>query len=383
MSRGNGIEILRSLKGSEYHMTSKITAHSLISGKPGAKKKDLLPKLDGKVFIIKDFTMILSNKDELVEILSQLRDTYDGYMDLNFGSGVGAKGYESSFGLIAGVTPAIDMYHSVQNLLGKRFLKLRIRTDEGGVIQRAQENAGKEKEMRKEIAGATSRFLSELRDEISTEGLPEIEDDGKERLQKLARAVALFRSGVQRDRNHTITFKPQPEIGTRLVKQLKKLTITLAVVRRKDAAGEEEYDTILRVGRDTVNSKRKGVLEALGKHRNAKTTTICDEVNLPAKTTREALEDLWALRIAVRSGENKYSWSLKPGVKQLIDDTGFFNHSSPRNGSESSEKENHVCEVCEKEMGITDKAAVTKVRMNGEEKWLCESCLKVAGYEVS
>lgn len=39
-----------------------------------------------------------------------------------------------------------------------------------------------------------------------------------------------------------------------------------------------------------------------------------------------------------------------------------------------------VCEECA-ELGIEDKPATEKKRVNGREKWLCDSCLKAMGFE--
>ena len=74
-------EILQSFTGSkEIYSLSSLTANTLISGRcQSEKEKDpsLLPKLDGKVLIIKDFTVILKgNSDIRLALLRMLTSVY-------------------------------------------------------------------------------------------------------------------------------------------------------------------------------------------------------------------------------------------------------------------------------------------------------------------
>ena len=137
-------ELLRSFTGNLIYTISTLTPQTLISGLKGVKDADLLPKLNGKVLIIKDFTSILSKKNEdQTAIFADLREAYDGYLEKSFGSGVGTKRHESKFGLIAGVTDAIDKYRVVHSQLGERFLKCRLHTRPEAAINRAGEMAGR------------------------------------------------------------------------------------------------------------------------------------------------------------------------------------------------------------------------------------------------
>ena len=67
---------------------STLSGRSLISGArvEGEEDPSLLPKLDGKMLLIKDFTCILTlPASERREILGTLRDIYDGYSSKVFG----------------------------------------------------------------------------------------------------------------------------------------------------------------------------------------------------------------------------------------------------------------------------------------------------------
>ncbi len=61
---GSKTEILRTFSNNRTFSTSTLTPQTLISGLKGGKDIDLMPKLDGKLLIIKDFTSILSKKQK-------------------------------------------------------------------------------------------------------------------------------------------------------------------------------------------------------------------------------------------------------------------------------------------------------------------------------
>jgi hypothetical protein len=327
-------ELLRSLTGSRFYTTSSITAHTLITGLRDKNAKDLLPELDGKVLIIKDFTTTLQNEDELTHILAQLREAYDGYLEMNFGSGVGKKSYHSAFGLIAGVTPVIDSYTTVQNLLGERFIKVRMRTDHRKAAKKAMENVGKEKEMRIELKFATVALLNEVKQRIDNNGgKVEIPNEIEEKLLELAIFTALARSGVHRDRQRYMTVLPEAEIGTRLAKQLKKLACALALVRGKDRVSDEEFKTILRVALDSIPKKRMRILTAFFATKSDEpdgrlsSRAVGQEVKAPTATVTETLEDMWGLGLVVRYGNEKdVSWTLELQTVNMMQNSGLYDY---------------------------------------------------------
>lgn len=339
-------ELVRAFHGPRFYTTSSITAHTLITGLKDKTAKDLLPELDGKVLIIKDFTTTLTKENELTEILSQLREAYDGYLEMNFGSGVGKKSYKSKFGLIACVTPIIDAYVTVQNLLGERFIKIRMRTDRKKSAHKAMENAGKEDRMREELRFAAYALLDEAKRRIADVKEIKIPEEIETKILELAIFAATARSGVHRDRQRYMTILSEPEIGTRLAKQLKKLAEALAVIRGKEIIGNAEYQTILRVARDSIPKKRMKILAAfftseqpdpdetmnqkklvddIPKPREFTSREISQAVKAPTATTTEALEDLWSLGLVIRHEEDKnFSWELEPETIEAMDKSGIL-----------------------------------------------------------
>ena len=321
---GTKTEVLRSLKTSEIYQVSSLSQHSLISGfmiksKNKAKDPSLLPVLDGKVLVIKDFTTIISmDRHAREEILATLRDAYDGEAKKTFGSEATVRSYKSKFGLLAGVTPEIDRIYSVSQSLGERFIKYRTPIeDREGIINRASKNMGKEKEMRAELSKAVAKFLFsvEMRD-IS------VSDELEKKLVSLALLIARLRSAVSRDGyKRNVQFMPEAEVGTRLLKQLKGLAQGIALARAKNEITREEYEIVAKIAKDTLPSKRLSLLQAIiDQKEHVKTSVIAQEIKLHTDTAREMLEDYWLLEVVDRSGDENagYTWCMKDSMRQLI-----------------------------------------------------------------
>ncbi len=89
----------------------------------------------------------------------------------------------------------------------------------------------------------------------------EVEDHIQERA--LANITAKLRSEVPRDRLHKVLYHPQVEVGTRINKKLLKLGQSLAIFFENSSVGEQEYDALLRIARDSIPRQRTQVVEAL------------------------------------------------------------------------------------------------------------------------
>ena len=237
------------------------------------------------------------------------------------------KSYVSKFGLIAGVTPVIDKHWSVQADLGERFLRFRIQLhSHQKAIQKATANTGKEKVMRTEIANLTKEFLSSCGgfriDDV------QINNEINTRFLYLANLLALGRSRVSRNRfDDTIDFEPTPEIGTRIVKQLKLMAIGYACIHNKNQVDEQNYQFIKRIVRDTLPSKEGKIMQTMFGMQNeypAPTSEIGKLSGFPTETCRKVLEDLRLLNVVNREGDKIFKWQLKGSFWELCETTGLF-----------------------------------------------------------
>ena len=328
-------EVLRafnSLKDKTYSL-SKLTAQSLISGKRYKRTIEgeeiyidpsLLPKLDNKTLIIKDFTSILGMQREAREtIFSDLREAYDGYFSKEFGN-LGHVEYFSHFSLIGNVTPVIDKYTSVQQTLGERFLKIRLKNSEmDSKIAKAMDNEDKQQEMRKELASVTKRFYNQKFNVKEITFPAEI----KEKTVQLAKFIAIGRTSVSRDqfRRDALTYLPEYEIGTRIGIQLKKLGKSLACIRGKQRVEQEEFEILKRISKDTLPKKIIVMLDFLYQNRfqPLSTSDITREIKIEKQTCRFILDDLKVLGLVKAEKDEHaagkpWSWQLTDQIMELL-----------------------------------------------------------------
>jgi hypothetical protein len=324
-------ELLMTLNLSpETYSVSTLTPHALVSGASwvGGEDPSLIPKLDGKVLIIKDFTTTLQmNPLARDEIFGQLRDAYDGKFEKVFGNGI-VRRYESTFGIIAGVTPNIDAFSSLHSGLGERFLKYRlegntVHLDEKERILRAIGNINQENKMRDGLKDAAARFLSQKMPDPE----PKVSPGMASRIADLAMLAARMRGVVNRDKYdyRLMTNKASFEIGTRLGKQISKLAIGVAVYYGEKVPSERTYKLVTRVTMSTVPDKVEEVVHGLWKlcpnPNSAAPTPAINKAcsRLTPSTIFRTLQDLAVIGMVHQIGSgNKYQWQLDESIKNLI-----------------------------------------------------------------
>lgn len=333
-------ELLRSLDGHpKAYFLSNLTPATLISGVPKKKNQpepSLIFKLDGKTVVLKDFTTVLSMRSEnQAEILSQLREIYDGQYTKAFGNGV-VIDWKGHVGLLGAVTPVYDKHYSVIGSLGDRFLLYRTGNSDGQAVGlQAQKIVGHEDEMRTEIREAVHRFLDQFND------LSNIKFDKDEDINKmivdLACFVAYGRCPVERDyRNQNVEYLPMPEGTPRLVKQFMQIGMGLALINGKSIIDLEIFETIKKIGRDLLPAHRLKILKYLNEHNVfecmkdwQKTRDIADAVNIPTTTTKMALEDLMIVGVLNRSVDGEaekspYKWQINDTAYNMIISSEVF-----------------------------------------------------------
>lgn len=300
-------------------MASSITAQTLISGFPGEGEKDpsLIPKLIGKVFVLKDFTEILKmNSAAKDKIYSQLRGAYDGRVEDRFGNSVGLRSYVGHFGMLAGVTPAI--FSDSNATLGERFLLFHLFKTKAGVsieelILGALENVGDEVQMRSDLIGAAKSFLEY---KLSREQIPELDRDYLLRIIGVAQIVAMLRATVDRHQfKGTVNYRPQEELGTRIAKQLKKLMLSAGCLHYPPKAGKDEYDLAVRVALDSCIGFNLEILFELIFHPGQDSMQLAENLGIPLQTLRDHLEDLLMLNCIDKSLAESTGQKGRPQLK--------------------------------------------------------------------
>jgi len=310
--------------------TTSITPATLVSGANFAGgDPSLVPKLDKRVLVIKDFTTIMSmNSIAKDEIFGILRDAYDGRTEKQFGNGI-SRAYESRFGIIAGVTPAIEQFNS-NSVLGERFLKYRLPVTSSGTInaiEQALRNIGKENGIRSALITTAHKALN--RDVIE---FPELTDEAIKLISSLARWVARLRGVVSRERyTNQVTAKPCSEIGTRLAKQLAKLAIGISLYRQESVISEDTYQTITKVAMDTAPDRVEEIVKQLyinGKDKEWFTTNdVAELVKFPLETVRFVLQDLMMLNLVVKQSGVTGGWKLHVRIRKLMESLRLYRGS--------------------------------------------------------
>lgn len=325
-------ELLQSLDGHPtIEMLSSFTEKTLISGLvlPGDEDKNdasLLPKLDGKVLVLKDFTTLMKERrDILANLMGQLRDMYDGKSRRAFGTGKSTM-YVSKFGIIAGVTFEIDKHITTLAALGERFLIYRLpilsREQKKARALRASKNINvtqQEEEIRK-----AAHYVLDL---MPT--LPEIPEKILHKIEILAEFVAKGRTHVERDRyNREVVYDPEPEVHTRLLKQLSDLARGISMAREKDVVGLSELRLIRKIGFDCIPGNRAKLLRLLAQRypEKIKNQEAADACKLSRSAVYYWLDDLHKLDIVKKvtiaggggHGWARYSWILQKKYARLL-----------------------------------------------------------------
>lgn len=210
-------------------MVSSLTAKALLSG---ARKEDtvdgrspsLLPKLDGKLMIIKDASTISEMSPQARnEIFSQLRSAYDGDSE-NKHTGLGEVQAKSKFGIIMAGTPGFEETKSQESNLGERFIHFRptLEKDSSNVWNIIKKGSGKQKKYLI-LQNAMVNFFHSY-DMPKKIIYPDF-------IEYLAQRLAILRGGFSRDRyNKEITFGPTIETPYRVAQQLSVLFTTLSYI---------------------------------------------------------------------------------------------------------------------------------------------------------
>lgn len=280
-------ENLRPLKNQELptYFLSSLTNHALVSGlKDG---KSLLSELNKRTLVIKDFTTVLEmSRDKRDEILSDLRDAYDGTYAKSFGT-VGTLSFDSHFNFLAAVTNVIEKYYTVMSVLGQRFLLVRV----------SPPSEDFETDGIEDIRSKFASFVQEALLNCQKDPLPECPKDFIHEIKGYASEIAILRTHVWRDGyRKDVTALPEPEGPMRLTNQLLKLARGLAKVRGRGEVGKEEIRLARRVARDTIPSIRLHVLKEVIRGNNT-TAGLSDSLGLSRPTVERYLEDLTLLEI--------------------------------------------------------------------------------------
>lgn len=285
-------ELLRSLsEQANIRIISKVTPQTFASGhaKEGASLLERIP--DRCVLVFKDFTTVLNLRAEpRAEILSQMREIFDGNFHASFGTGKDTA-WNGKIGVLAAATPDAAESMTLDRSLGERFLTLRLRgANRQDTALRALQNGSCEAQKKKALRYAMNKFLGKYRKAKHRISIPEA---AMPRIAALADFVAIARTVPHRNyATREIDRLAEPEGNTRLAHQLGLLSRCLAAVRGREEITEQDLQTTGRVGFDCLEPLRKlALLDVVAAQDGVTTATLADRLNKPRTTIARILED--------------------------------------------------------------------------------------------
>lgn len=303
---------------------STLTPQTLVSGFPGKEDVSLLPKLNGKIIVLKDFTTIISmQKDAQKEIIAQLREIFDGQYTKAFGNGK-QMNWSGKVGLIAACTESFDMFAMYNASMGERFIQYRLVTGDRQITaDRAITNTANVVEMRKELRDAMFALIKGV---DTTQEVKPMPDDVRYELIKLADFACLARSSIVRDSGmkREVLFVMSPEMPTRLTQQLVRFVQAAMLVRRGEC-NNSDMAAIYKIALDSIPKRERLIMQQLTIRNNQTTADVATKVGYPTSTTHIVLEDLSIKGLCVRQkgqeteeGGNADRWTLKDEYREIL-----------------------------------------------------------------
>lgn len=303
---------------------SKLTATSFISGMKQEDGSDpsLLAQLNGKSLLIKDFTAVKSMPIVVQEHLyGILRDAYDGNVLVEYGNGVKRNYPDVHFSIVAGIT---DIVHGDNRAaLGERFLKVEMIPSDKEYDQEAQirasiANVVNNVKAEADLKDCMEAFIYHVEETFDLEKLPTVPNWVIDRVVSLCQIVGLLRSTVLRERNEDVSYRPRPEIGTRLANQLIKLGRACAYVSGKDAIDKDIYSIMEKVAFSTAHGWHSEIVREMVHHNRGITVEkLAETLQISVSSVQRRLSDLQELKIVMsekksqqRRGRPTNAWRL-------------------------------------------------------------------------
>lgn len=337
---------------------SKMTG--LLSGyfKEGMGDASLLPKIQDKCVIIKDFTTILNLADQTREnVFGEMRDAYDGKTSAFYRNHVKQQFSNIRFHMLACVTDKIRMYN--QTDVGERFLQVefdsywdatgrmeRDSVDRRELMSRAIDNVLDLIDDQKganldEQMGLSWGFLEHLvgrikddKEWVRSKTAIIREDAGFQRyIDNLATWVVYARSIVDRDKDKQVNYRPRVAYAQRLGEQLTKLAVALYLTFDFTSPSERVWSIIRKVALDTGFCFPQEIMLALCHAPNHRLDVqgLANAIGISATHIGNKLRDMQELRIVkyylpivARRGNQPHIYRLTEEMEQVALDLGFM-----------------------------------------------------------
>lgn len=336
-SSGGKTEYINAISGLNFvHVISDLTVNTFASGfKKTGQETSLLLRINNGILAFKDFTSILSkNKDAKKEIMAQLREIYDGKYVKETGTGETIK-WQGRAGAIAGSTEAIYQHLADMSAMGDRFIMYSIRQpDRIEMARKALSNTYDMNEKREHLKGCFTNYITQVINFINEqedETIVELPEDAKEDLLMVADFATRVRSAVELDfKSGVVTFVPEPEMPTRMIKQLHAMATAFLAMKKSEPGADLasnklddlEKRLLYKLAFDSIPRTRRDTLHPLAQYRDGVTTSgMATLLNLPTPSVAKYLSQINALGICKRSkkgGTQGDLWKMDERYRNIL-----------------------------------------------------------------
>lgn len=348
------VRLIRDAEATYY--LDNLTQNAFISGERPSKSNkvhDLLPLLDKRCLVIKDWTSIFSLDEKMTKkLLGDLVGIYDKEFT-KFSSRRGNVSYKSAFSQLGCITPAtLNKHTNYMNMVGPRFLAYTMPPSSVADADTSYELIFSEKnrsEIEKEARKYTSSYLNQLSKEKFiikplNKGTQDYLRVAAELMSNSRGIVILqsasFKNEAGDDVKYYEILDVQVEEPWRAIQQLISLAQYLTFVVGKDTVGVEELTTIKEVVISSMPADRSQALRSIKNHGGILTAKeLADISEKSARTSRRLLDELFALKVLDKnkgSGPVASDYRISARFRDfLLLDTAEFmsNYTSSRTGT--------------------------------------------------
>jgi hypothetical protein len=318
------------LKGHEsVYFVDNVTENSFLSGyveRGKGVEKQFLDELDGKTWVVKELTALLSMHDDKVrKVLGDLTAIYDG----EYSKQTGTRGLlqsKSRFSMVACITPkCIRDHQRYMDQIGPRFLFIRIPS-----LTDDEKHAGLEMLWNEEVRATQYPHYGVLmRQQIgdalnATNGTCVERSEHRSQLNGLATLLTKAR-GVpitSRVNDEYEVEEMQVEEPFRALQQLRTLGRGLACIHGRPALTNHELELLRRVVMSSIRKERADALACIAQTPGIDRNTLKDRLGKSYGWADNVLADLCMMGLATKKvvGGNHVHYHLIPELPDLVED---------------------------------------------------------------
>jgi len=285
----------------------------------------------GGVLMFKDFTSILSKRDEEKRsIMAQLREIYDGAYNKKFGTGDEVD-WKGKVGAIGGVTQAIYQHLESMSVMGDRFMLYQIpQPDRKATLKfkLQQERLGTTEDIQMPIAqDLVQRYMQQAFDTLDDVKVV-LDDKTEDEIIAVADFCTMVRSGIiHHNFSGEIQFVPDAEMPARMFEQMLALSSTFLLMNKIDNPEHDgllvnrDFKIMYKIAYDSIPIQRRIALRYLAQYtEGVDTAALARKTNYPTEVVQGWLEQLNALGVVARVKRTGFGnwWKLEPQYCALM-----------------------------------------------------------------